>query len=688
MDFLNSILLFGAAGTLVPLLIHLFQRRRVRRLEFPSLRFLSETNRRQMRRLNLRRLLLLILRMLLVLTVALALARPALRGVLASVFPEGTPRSVALLLDRSASMGLETEAGSLSELAAGRAREILSTLGDADEARLYAFEERLFDLGGGPLDAARALALLEDWEGGEGPTATRACLAEALEALRDRPQPLREIFVLSDFAAATLDSAALPDPGETRVYALPLGESAANAGLAELERPLRPLLPGRSFTLRLGAEAEGGGDAFPVDLEVDGRYRGSLSFQPDPGALETREFKLSLEGEGVHEGSWRKKRDRFAADDRLDFVLPLSGKLEVLLLGGGETARALARALDPYEGQGRRRLALNLRRRAAEALVSADLEGAHLAVLAGGEGLSEAGAEELAAFVARGGGLLVFPDGEDLADLRRLLPRLDGPRALTLRADRSHRLGSFAEEHPLFAGLGDEHLRILARQSFSTVFGASLGAREALARFESGLPALMGWNSGRGRVRLALFGVDPAGSDLPLSSMFLPLVQEMAQEAAGIQQPDPVRVGEALSWTLAELPPEGVRLDALSPDGRRLPLRLDATSFPPRALLDRADRSGFWRLREHSAAGSRELAVSAVRLPRGEGRLRPLPADSLAAALGLPALQVVGIDEPLEPALRAGHYGREIALWLLLVAAALMLAELWLGRRGPEGESV
>jgi len=66
--FLNSTVLLAASAALIPLLIHLFSRRRVRVVEFSSLKYLKEMQKRQLRRLKIRQWLLLILRMLIVLT--------------------------------------------------------------------------------------------------------------------------------------------------------------------------------------------------------------------------------------------------------------------------------------------------------------------------------------------------------------------------------------------------------------------------------------------------------------------------------------------------------------------------------------------------------------------------------------------------------------------------------------------
>jgi len=690
MGFLNGILLFGIAGTLVPLLIHLFQRRKTLRMDFPSLRFLRELNRRQMRRLNLRRLLLLLVRMLLVAVVAFALARPTLTGGLASVFSEDAPRSVALIIDRSGSMNLRSEEGSLEDVALARAREILAGMDSGDELRLYALEEDLFDLGGEPIPPLLARGLLDSWRPGEGPTRLRFGLSRAMRELALRPHPLKEIFLLSDFAEGSIDSARLPEAGDLRVYALPLaGGPPPNGSLLGLRRPLRPILAGRPFELGVMGTGKGDLSSYSADLELGGKHRGSVAVEAAAGGVAETTLKLSVEEAGQVEGWWRKAPDRFPLDDALPFVLAVAPRLRVLLLespGSSELADYLARALDPYEGRKAGRLGLDLARASAETLTAPELEDRHLVVLAGGAELSAGGLEALVDFVERGGGLILFPDPKGAPRLARgLLPKLGGPRSLEAVAGELMRLGRFRAEHPIFSELGETHLRILAEQPFYRVYRCEDGPWQAPARFEDGRPALLAWPRRQGRVRLVLFDASPEGGELPWSSMFLPLMQEMAQEAAGVQQPKGLRVGDELSFPLRSEPPEGSHLELLAPDGREIAARL-VRDGAPRAVLDRADQAGIWRLSEATPTGARRLGLVAVSPPAEESRLEPLPADSLPILMGLPSLRIIQPGQSIESALRAGQFGKEIAPKLLVFALLLMLLELWLGRRGPGGE--
>ncbi|MCB1089646.1 MAG: BatA domain-containing protein, partial [Verrucomicrobiae bacterium] len=76
MLFQNTVLLFGALGILIPILIHLLNRRTNRVVEWGAMNFLFESLAMRNRRIQLEEALLMAARCLLVGLLALALARP------------------------------------------------------------------------------------------------------------------------------------------------------------------------------------------------------------------------------------------------------------------------------------------------------------------------------------------------------------------------------------------------------------------------------------------------------------------------------------------------------------------------------------------------------------------------------------------------------------------------------------
>ena len=154
LTFLNSIFLAGLAAAALPILIHLFSKRRAKEVRFPSLEFLEEVSRKKVRRIQLRQILLLVLRVLIVGFFALAMGRPALQTT-GGAIGRGSS-TTAIVLDNSFSMGVRdpsqagipaggeiaggspsgAESGTVYETAKRRALEIVSMMREGDRGLL------------------------------------------------------------------------------------------------------------------------------------------------------------------------------------------------------------------------------------------------------------------------------------------------------------------------------------------------------------------------------------------------------------------------------------------------------------------------------------------------------------------------------------------------------------------------
>src|SRR6187402_1599729 len=103
MTFANPLFLWGCLAATIPLLVHLFDRRRPRPHPFGAISFVLKSQKRTASRLRLRRLLLYTLRTLLLLAVPLALARPELTHA-GTVTAGMGPMATVIVLDNSLSM--------------------------------------------------------------------------------------------------------------------------------------------------------------------------------------------------------------------------------------------------------------------------------------------------------------------------------------------------------------------------------------------------------------------------------------------------------------------------------------------------------------------------------------------------------------------------------------------------------
>lgn len=133
MTFLNPFVLIGLAAAAIPVLLHLLNLRKLKTIEFSTLRFLKELQKTKIRRIKLRQIILLILRTLIVVFAVLAFSRPAVKSSLPGLGTHAKT-SVILLIDNSFSMDVSDEGGNRLKQAKNSALSILSALKDGDEA--------------------------------------------------------------------------------------------------------------------------------------------------------------------------------------------------------------------------------------------------------------------------------------------------------------------------------------------------------------------------------------------------------------------------------------------------------------------------------------------------------------------------------------------------------------------------
>jgi hypothetical protein len=135
MNFLNPFVLFGLAAASIPVLLHLLNLRRLKTVDFSTLRFLQALRESRVRALKIQQILLLVLRTLLIIFAVLAFARPTIPTTL-PLLGVDAKASVVLLIDNSASMEAADQRGSRFRQAQAAARSIIAALKDGDEVAI------------------------------------------------------------------------------------------------------------------------------------------------------------------------------------------------------------------------------------------------------------------------------------------------------------------------------------------------------------------------------------------------------------------------------------------------------------------------------------------------------------------------------------------------------------------------
>ena len=333
-DVLNKAMLLGLLGVALPVVIHLFNRRRDQVIDWGAMQFL-DLGRRAQRKIRLTELLLMLARMALLALVALALARPFwVRATAASpsrggdrdagVGGDAPPRDVVLVVDGSDSM--DRRCGGTTPRPRRRLGPAIRRCNYArgDSVAVLVAGTRVSPLIDPPsFDKARIDAVLAAFAaapaGPRGSSDLPAALGEAFGVLERTGNPARDVIVLTDGQR----SAWRPDEAQRwtllrdlqrrigvppRVWALALGAGVASDAPNGVVGPLvltRALVtPGLPMTVTTTLTNAGPGPlSRTAELFADGRpVPGSAqAVGPIPaGGRAPLSFRTTLRALGSH----------------------------------------------------------------------------------------------------------------------------------------------------------------------------------------------------------------------------------------------------------------------------------------------------------------------------------------------------------------------------------------------------
>ncbi len=690
LSFLNAIFLAGIAAAALPILIHLFSRRRARRILWSSTRFLRELNRQRIRRVKLRQLLLLVLRVLAIVLFALAMGRPALTGSLRA--GGKAPSTVAIVLDTSGSMRAAREGEPVFVAARERAAEVLSLLADEDEAYLITA-----DAGAESMTpyAVEDLGLLRDQAEKIEPTYRAGSMREGLmlasRLLKSSKNLNRELFVISD-----LQRSGWPSPADSATTGvdLPDGATVCLLGLGDEQvenisiddvRVEHDRLRGTDVALDVQLTNHSAREqaAVPVRALV-GESRVAEVFASLPAGASSR-VRIDLGPGPWPERSGRVSipEDGLSIDDVRYFVLGDEGRPIIgVVADQGSMAGSFVRlGLEPDPGRG----PYEARPIVATDLGRTDLREMSVLILAGPGRLDQDAIERLRAFVRNGGGLLIFPG--EASDLRfysdRVLPGFlpiklagvieSGGGAAGAAARGTFQLTPTVIGHPVFTGFGAEPGERLTHARFTRVVKVVPNGARVIAEFRPDLPAMV---EGEGVLFFAS-SVDRAWNDLPTSGAFVPMLHQAVRYLTRATGDAAVVLAGDRIERLVAVPESPTRYRAVAPDGSEIPVEaVDRGAF----LLLRTppiERPGIYPIVDDSGA---DVALTAVNTDTRESDLTVADVDELKGLFADHPFAYVSADRDVEANVREIRQGRELWRPILLLALAMLVVEVLLSR--------
>ncbi len=130
-NFINGLVLPLIAAAIIPLLLHLLSRQKLKTIPFSSIKFLKELQSKRIRQVKIYQILIILIRILFILFLVLTFARPAVKTIFSSSL-SGVHSSAVILLDNSLSMQAKPSVQSSFEKAISALHQVLKSFNDQD----------------------------------------------------------------------------------------------------------------------------------------------------------------------------------------------------------------------------------------------------------------------------------------------------------------------------------------------------------------------------------------------------------------------------------------------------------------------------------------------------------------------------------------------------------------------------
>ncbi len=558
MTFLNPLILTGLFAISIPILIHLLNLSKVRKVEFSTLRFLKELQKSKMRRIKLRQLLLLALRIMSIIFLVFAFADPVLKSSSGNYAGKS---STIIMLDNSYSMSAKDNR--IFENAKSAARDLLSVI-DPDGEIYFILSS---DLGNESVqlvsgDSKRISSLIDSAGISLKPFSVNEALINAALLFSNSAYSVNDLFIISDnqlinFAGAggfkesaenTDMNIYLVSSGEKDLYNISIDSASLESGFIEsgMESKAGAIINNRSPYSQKSRN---------IRLNINGKYFGE-SFV-DIGSFEKKIIEQSFLVTNAGNYSCELLLDRGSIEDdevlqdnKTFFTANVPSGVKVALIGDRpedlifpELALQTAENVSGRNEDGSKKF-YDIRK---STYVDESVNDCDMIVLSGINDLTEKEAELLNDFVSNGGGLLIFPGNNlNVQSVNDKLLSLSGgmrigSKVILNDAQLNSKFGAIDYEHPLLKGIfRNKALSVTSvsggveapgiKEYYKSVLSEN---GKAVMLFDNNDPFLSEVRLGKGTMLISSLSLSASASDLVSKSIFVPLLVRAVNYLSG-----------------------------------------------------------------------------------------------------------------------------------------------------------
>jgi len=523
MSFLFPVFLFALGAAAIPVVIHLFNFRKFKKIYFSNVSFLKEIQQQTSSVRNLKNRLLLFIRILIIVFLVLAFARPFI--------PDRNQQNsfrtqiVSIYIDNSYSMETLNKEGSLLDEAKRRAKEIASAYSLNDKYQLLTndFEGR-----------HQRLLSYEDFINVVDEVQISG-INKNLQQIINRQQDIfsgqrnanKVIYILSDFQRnISTGKLQKTDPDISirfvRLQANPMPNISVDSVwfVSPVHRPNET----ERLVVQLKNNSDKRAENIPVKIFIDGKPKALGSANIEARAVSKDTLSFSGLSAGWKRGEVKITDYPVIFDDNFYFTFNVQQHMNVLAineLSENKYISALYKA-EPF---------FNYRSIPAGSINYSQLASNPLIILTSTESISSGLATELKTYVQNGGSLMVFPSLEENLTGLKALTQVLGTAMPQSVLTRETKVTGINLQHPVFKGVFSQppdKIDFPVAQKFVQYRNLIRSSRQSILKLPGNNDLLSQYSIGKGKVYLSAVALNEESGNFVRHSLFVPIMFQSA----------------------------------------------------------------------------------------------------------------------------------------------------------------
>jgi hypothetical protein len=661
MQFLYPGFLFALSLAAIPVLIHLFNFRRYKKIVFSDIRFLKDFTEQNKKQQTLKHLLILLARTLAIASLVLAFAQPYFPAQ--NQLKIGSTQRVSIYIDNSQSMEASAANGSLLNIAKEQAIQLVQTYPEKTEFNLLTN-----DFEGKHQRWLQKKDILKEIDYIK-PSAT---FKNAQEIWQRQASvyagiPSGSCFWFSDFQTNlklegdfTSDSTFTPIP----VFLEATRPQNVWIDSAWFTQPLLRLGASNKIKLRVKNGSEQAWENQPVSLKIDGIQKALVNMSCAPGAAEMAELNFSLADYNWHGFELSLTDFPITNDDTYFLAGAANQTLKVLLLHNGEGNKYLETVfkLDSiYEFKSLK----------VTEIKNELLPQQQLIILQEPQELSESVYQELDKFIKQGGVLLAIPGAKMSNTFLKFLQQ-NGVVLNQLQSVKQT-MSKPQQKHPVMQGVFSKLPELAAFPNVLQWYNYSIQKpHKDIIQLENGQKWCSEITLSKGSLYVFGSTLNPQSGNFVQNALFVPLMLNLPLQAR-MALPASFLIGRQIGW---QLPAEAAGKVVELKKGRS-EFRAETRMFNNQVLASLSNvlpEAGVYQ----ALADERELAKVALNYPRQESVLKFYNASFLKERFK--SLMTTDNIDAFKSELKSQSNGKTLWVYFLIAALLFLIGEVLLLR--------